>query len=234
MLSFSSFVFYSIICVVCQAWAQLMLQPKHSRKRSNDTIKQCLAQNSVPCSLGAKLSNITYPVALEVAYMELWEACIHIQPNMSQSKGFEQHRINNVALLWWELLVSTHQDGIRLANSPHINFVIFSTSDQYPGGFLSNLETVDIWCMCDKLLCDLTVKVLNRFRTKNYYSYKIITAEDRHIGFSLRILSSLVQGRRVKQRFNVHHTQLNASLCNRFTSLSRSRQPVTKCRIRNL
>ena len=48
---------------------------------------------------------------------------------------------------------------------------------------------------------------------KNYYSYKIITAEDRNIGFSLRILSSLVQGRRVKQRFNVHHTQLKASLC---------------------
>jgi hypothetical protein len=51
---------------------------------------------------------------------------------------------------------STYQYSIRLANSPHIDFMILSASDQDPGGLLPNLEAVDIGCVSNKLLCKCT------------------------------------------------------------------------------
>lgn len=55
-------------------------------------------------------------------------------------------------------VTATYQDSIWFANSPHINFVVLSTSDKDSGWLLSNFEAVDIGGVRNKLLCNLVVK----------------------------------------------------------------------------
>ncbi len=49
-----------------------------------------------------------------------------------------------------------YQNGIWLADGPHVDLVIFSTRDKHSGRLLANFETIDIRCMCHKLLCETT------------------------------------------------------------------------------
>lgn len=82
---------------------------------------------------------------------------------------------------------STYQNSIRFANSPHVDFVILSTSDQDSGGLLSNFEAVDIGRVCNELLCNLVVKddtLMHKIYIKPAYNwfYKFFCIW-RHLGW---------------------------------------------------